>query len=160
MNGFTVCKLHYYDPHLLVSCELQALYSLLLIYFIVTFMYFPWIHMFLRSKLLVICQDTVLIYVLYFLWFYYSLDSEFLASTSIDGSARIWKSDGVPVTSLTRGSVCFINLVYECVFRVVTCFTKNHIYFKISAGWENWTLPVFKRWDKTISILYCSKRHV
>lgn len=34
----------------------------------------------------------------------FSLDSEFLASTSTDGSARIWKSDGVPVASLTRGS--------------------------------------------------------
>ncbi|VFQ62682.1 unnamed protein product [Cuscuta campestris] len=33
----------------------------------------------------------------------FSLDSEFLASTSTDGTARIWKtSDGVPVTSLTR----------------------------------------------------------
>ncbi|KAI5648520.1 hypothetical protein M9H77_34525 [Catharanthus roseus] len=34
----------------------------------------------------------------------FSLDSEFLASTSTDGSARIWKTDGVPVTSLTRNS--------------------------------------------------------
>lgn len=34
-----------------------------------------------------------------------SLDSEFLASTSADGSARIWKiNDGVPLTSLTRNS--------------------------------------------------------
>ncbi|XP_058110327.1 SEC12-like protein 1 [Magnolia sinica] len=34
-----------------------------------------------------------------------SLDSEFLASTSTDGSARIWKIDeGVPLTSLTHGS--------------------------------------------------------
>ncbi|KAI7990163.1 SEC12-like protein 1 [Camellia lanceoleosa] len=31
------------------------------------------------------------------------LDSEFLATTSTDGSARIWKTnDGVPLTSLTR----------------------------------------------------------
>ncbi|KAJ9540216.1 hypothetical protein OSB04_026722 [Centaurea solstitialis] len=35
----------------------------------------------------------------------FSLDSEFLASTSTDGSARIWNAnDGVPVTSLTRNS--------------------------------------------------------
>ncbi|KAL3523530.1 hypothetical protein ACH5RR_016364 [Cinchona calisaya] len=34
----------------------------------------------------------------------FSLDSEFLASTSTDGSARIWKTDGVPVTTLTRNS--------------------------------------------------------
>ncbi|CAH9137560.1 unnamed protein product [Cuscuta epithymum] len=35
----------------------------------------------------------------------FSLDSEFLASTSTDGAARIWKtSDGVPVTSLTRNT--------------------------------------------------------
>ncbi|CAL5404297.1 unnamed protein product [Camellia sinensis] len=35
----------------------------------------------------------------------FSLDSEFLATTSTDGSARIWKAnDGVPVTSLTRNS--------------------------------------------------------
>uniref|UniRef100_A0A5B7BZW7 Putative SEC12-like protein 1 n=1 Tax=Davidia involucrata TaxID=16924 RepID=A0A5B7BZW7_DAVIN len=35
----------------------------------------------------------------------FSLDSEFLASTSTDGSARIWKAnDGVPLTSLTRNS--------------------------------------------------------
>lgn len=34
-----------------------------------------------------------------------SLDSEFLASTSTDGSARIWKiNDGVPLASLTRNS--------------------------------------------------------
>ncbi|CAL5363414.1 unnamed protein product [Camellia sinensis] len=33
----------------------------------------------------------------------FSLDSEFLATTSTDGSARIWKTnDGVPLTSLTR----------------------------------------------------------
>ncbi|KAG5557166.1 hypothetical protein RHGRI_007435 [Rhododendron griersonianum] len=35
----------------------------------------------------------------------FSLDSEFLATTSSDGSGRIWKADdGVPVTSLTRNS--------------------------------------------------------
>ncbi|KAL3838244.1 hypothetical protein ACJIZ3_022835 [Penstemon smallii] len=34
-----------------------------------------------------------------------SLDSEFLASTSVDGSARIWNtSDGSPITTLTRNS--------------------------------------------------------
>ncbi|ONK75720.1 uncharacterized protein A4U43_C03F19840 [Asparagus officinalis] len=34
-----------------------------------------------------------------------SLDSEFLASTSTDGSARIWKiNDGVPLTALTRNA--------------------------------------------------------
>ncbi|CAA6653738.1 unnamed protein product [Spirodela intermedia] len=34
-----------------------------------------------------------------------SLDSEFLSSTSVDGTARIWKiSDGVPLTTLTRDS--------------------------------------------------------
>ncbi|RVW76195.1 SEC12-like protein 1 [Vitis vinifera] len=33
------------------------------------------------------------------------LDTEFLASTSTDGSARIWKiNDGVPLTTLTRNS--------------------------------------------------------
>ncbi|KAF6174015.1 hypothetical protein GIB67_039966, partial [Kingdonia uniflora] len=33
------------------------------------------------------------------------LDSEFLASTSTDGSARIWNiNEGVPLTSLTRNS--------------------------------------------------------
>lgn len=35
----------------------------------------------------------------------FSLDSEFLASTSTDGSARIWNtSDGAPVATLTRNS--------------------------------------------------------
>lgn len=35
----------------------------------------------------------------------FSLDTEFLASTSTDGSARIWKiNDGVPLTTLTRNS--------------------------------------------------------
>ncbi|CAK7325348.1 unnamed protein product [Dovyalis caffra] len=35
----------------------------------------------------------------------FSLDSEFLASTSTDGSARIWKAeDGSPVATLTRNS--------------------------------------------------------
>ncbi|KAH6804070.1 phosphate transporter traffic facilitator1 [Perilla frutescens var. frutescens] len=35
----------------------------------------------------------------------FSLDSEFLASASADGSARIWNtSDGTPVTTLTRNS--------------------------------------------------------
>ncbi|KAL8052006.1 hypothetical protein ABFX02_06G184200 [Erythranthe guttata] len=35
----------------------------------------------------------------------FSLDSEFLASTSTDGSARIWNtSDGTPITTLTRNS--------------------------------------------------------
>ncbi|KAF9605540.1 hypothetical protein IFM89_017559 [Coptis chinensis] len=35
----------------------------------------------------------------------FSLDTEFLASTSTDGSTRVWKiDDGVPLTSLTRNS--------------------------------------------------------
>ncbi|XP_075647137.1 SEC12-like protein 1 [Castanea sativa] len=35
----------------------------------------------------------------------FSLDSEFLASTSTDGAARIWKTeDGAPLTTLTRNS--------------------------------------------------------
>ncbi|XP_022990379.1 SEC12-like protein 1 [Cucurbita maxima] len=35
----------------------------------------------------------------------FSLDSEFLASTSSDGSARVWKTDdGVPITTLTRSA--------------------------------------------------------
>ncbi|GMI67509.1 hypothetical protein HRI_000420200 [Hibiscus trionum] len=35
----------------------------------------------------------------------FSLDSEFLASTSTDGSARIWKADdGIPLTTLARNS--------------------------------------------------------
>ncbi|XP_038884218.1 SEC12-like protein 1 [Benincasa hispida] len=35
----------------------------------------------------------------------FSLDSEFLASTSNDGSARVWKTDdGVPITTLTRSA--------------------------------------------------------
>lgn len=35
----------------------------------------------------------------------FSLDSEFLASTSTDGSARIWNTnDGAPITTLTRNS--------------------------------------------------------
>ncbi|KGN63031.1 SEC12-like protein 1 [Cucumis sativus] len=35
----------------------------------------------------------------------FSLDSEFLASTSSDGSARVWKTDdGVPITTLTRNT--------------------------------------------------------
>ncbi|KAI4346445.1 hypothetical protein L6164_007340 [Bauhinia variegata] len=35
----------------------------------------------------------------------FSLDSEYLASTSTDGSARIWKTeDGVPLTTLSRNS--------------------------------------------------------
>ncbi|XP_061996515.1 SEC12-like protein 1 [Rosa rugosa] len=47
----------------------------------------------------------------------FSLDSEFLASTSTDGSARIWKTeDGVPVTTLTRDSDEKIELC---------CFSKD-----------------------------------
>lgn len=42
---------------------------------------------------------------------YSSLDSEFLASTSTDGAARIWKmEDCVPLTTLTRNSVWLIHL--------------------------------------------------
>lgn len=37
---------------------------------------------------------------------YSSLDSEFLASTSNDGSGRVWKTDdGVPITTLSRSAV-------------------------------------------------------
>lgn len=36
-----------------------------------------------------------------------SLDSEFLATTSTDGSARIWKAeDGFPLSTLERSGVC------------------------------------------------------
>ncbi|PRQ56464.1 putative transcription factor WD40-like family [Rosa chinensis] len=62
----------------------------------------------------------------------FSLDSEFLASTSTDGSARIWKmEDGVPVTTLTRDSDEKIELC---------CFSKDG--------------------KKTLSILHSSKRYV
>lgn len=45
----------------------------------------------------------------------FSLDSEFLASTSTDGSARIWKTDdGVPLTTLTRNSVRSNEDCYIC----------------------------------------------
>lgn len=54
--------------------------------------------------------ETLMILILTILSFiffpYFSLDSEFLASTSTDGSARIWKiEDGVPLTTLSRNSV-------------------------------------------------------
>ncbi|KAK6136146.1 hypothetical protein DH2020_030119 [Rehmannia glutinosa] len=46
-----------------------------------------------------------LLYFLIMLAVCLDLDSEFLASTSTDGSARIWNtSDGAPVTTLTRNS--------------------------------------------------------
>jgi WD40 repeat protein len=36
----------------------------------------------------------------------YSLDSEFLVSTSFDGSARLWKlTDGTPLMNLDRSAV-------------------------------------------------------
>lgn len=53
---------------------------------------------------------------------YTSLDSEFLASTSTDGSARIWKTDGVPVTSLTRNSVCVMQSIYLILVASVILF--------------------------------------
>lgn len=48
-----------------------------------------------------------------------SLDSEFLVSTSIDGSARIWKvDDGSPLINLTRSPVHYDNLM--CIFFNIT----------------------------------------
>jgi WD40 repeat protein len=47
-----------------------------------------------------------------FLPFSYSLDSEFLVSTSTDGSARIWNIDeGAPLVNLTRSLVQYDNLL-------------------------------------------------
>lgn len=48
-----------------------------------------------------------------------SLDSEFLVSTSIDGSARIWKVDeGSPLVNLTRSPVYYDNLLYFSIMIV------------------------------------------
>lgn len=61
-----------------------------------------------------------------------SLDSEFLASTSTDGSARIWKTDdGVPITSLTRNSVCYI-------------LATDSYTPLLSAYWQTYTLSFYR----------------
>ncbi|XP_010267358.1 PREDICTED: SEC12-like protein 1 [Nelumbo nucifera] len=69
----------------------------------------------------------------------FSLDSEFLASTSTDGSARIWKAnDGVPLTSLTRNS----DEKIECC-RFSRDGTKPFLFCTVQKG----NKPVTAVWD-------------
>ncbi|PIA54885.1 hypothetical protein AQUCO_00901055v1 [Aquilegia coerulea] len=80
----------------------------------------------------------------------FSLDSEFLASTSTDGSARIWKIDeGIPLTSLTRNSEEKI----ECC-RFSKDGTKPFLFCTVQKGdkavtavWDisNWNRIGYKR---------------
>ncbi|PWA91172.1 phosphate transporter traffic facilitator1 [Artemisia annua] len=63
-----------------------------------------------------------------------SLDSEFLATTSTDGSARIWNAaDGVPVNSLTRNSDEKIELC-----RFSKDGTKPFLFCTVQKGTELW----------------------
>ncbi|MQL80763.1 hypothetical protein Taro_013217 [Colocasia esculenta] len=91
-----------------------------------------------------------------------SLDSEFLASTSTDGSARIWKiSDSVPLTSLARNS----DEKIECC-RFSRDGTKPFLFCTIQKGnmvvtavWDisNWNKIGIKRFlRKPISTLSIS----
>lgn len=65
----------------------------------------------------------------------FSLDTEFLASTSTDGSARIWKiNEGVPLTSLTRNSDEKIEL---CRFSMDG--TKPFLFCTIRKGDKSFT---------------------
>ncbi|KAK3035021.1 hypothetical protein RJ639_033935 [Escallonia herrerae] len=75
----------------------------------------------------------------------FSLDSEFLASTSTDGSARIWKiNDGVPLTSLTRNSDEKIELC-----RFSKDGTKPFLFCTVQKGNKSvtavWDISTWKR---------------
>ena len=87
-----------------------------------------------------------------------SLDSEYLVSTSTDGSARIWKTeDGFPLTTLTRNSVCLFNWILA-VWRLIYLLSWYLIACSFAAGWKDSIVSIFQGWDKTISVLHCSKR--
>lgn len=92
---------------------------------------------------------------------YFSLDSEFLASTSTDGSARIWKiEDGVPLTTLSRNSVCCIwfKYLWQDLY-AVNCTTWSKFFFFVSLGWKNWIMSLFQGWNQTIFIWLGSERY-
>nr|CAD1818331.1 unnamed protein product [Ananas comosus var. bracteatus] len=91
-----------------------------------------------------------------------SLDSEFLVSTSTDGSARIWKiNDGAPLTNLTRNS----NEKIECC-RFSRDGTKPFLFCTIekngkvvTAVWDisTWNRIGYKRLlGKPVSVLSIS----
>lgn len=62
-----------------------------------------------------------------------SLDSEFLASTSTDGSARIWNTiDGVPLATLTRNTVCFQFTTFNYNIHFVVCLRFVETLFVLS----------------------------
>lgn len=93
----------------------------------------------------------------------FSLDSEFLVSTSVDGSARIWKtSEGVPLTSLTRDS----DEKIECC-RFSMDGTKPFLFCTIQKGGRVvtavWDISTWKRIGhkklarKPISVLSTSR---
>ncbi|KAL5709688.1 hypothetical protein ACHQM5_020348 [Ranunculus cassubicifolius] len=68
----------------------------------------------------------------------FSLDSEFLASTSTDGSARVWKlEDGIPLNNLTRHS----DEKIECC-RFSKDGTKPFLFCSVQKG------------DKSITVVY------
>ncbi|CAH1438087.1 unnamed protein product [Lactuca virosa] len=75
----------------------------------------------------------------------FSLDSEFLASTSTDGSARIWNAnDGVPVNSLTRTSDEKIELC-----RFSKDGTKPFLFCTVQKGNKSITVVWdISTWDK------------
>ena len=90
------------------------------------------------------------------------MDSEFLATTSIDGSARIWKAeDGFPLSTLERSGVCdnqsqslhFDPLCFRTHASLFTC-----IFFLIyadSVQEENIELCRFSK-DGTKPFLFCA----
>lgn len=82
----------------------------------------------------------------------FSLDSEFLASTSTDGSARIWKiDDGVPLTSLTRNSDEKIELC-----RFSKDGTKPFLFCTVQKGAKSLTAV----WDMSTWNKIGHKRHL
>ncbi|KAK3145783.1 hypothetical protein QOZ80_3BG0257430 [Eleusine coracana subsp. coracana] len=91
-----------------------------------------------------------------------SLDSEFLVSTSIDGSARIWNIDeGVPLVNLTRSSdekieYCRFSRDGRKPFLFCT-LVKGHDFLTMALGISNWKRIGYKRLStKPISTLSVS----
>ncbi|GJM96938.1 hypothetical protein PR202_ga13818 [Eleusine coracana subsp. coracana] len=91
-----------------------------------------------------------------------SLDSEFLVSTSIDGSARIWNIDeGVPLVNLTRSSdekieYCRFSRDGRKPFLFCT-LVKGHDVLTMALGISNWKRIGYKRLSaKPVSTLSVS----
>lgn len=114
--------------------------------------YFIWFKFYRTSLCIMKLLNFYLSYIFFVLSFLSlsSLDSEFLASTSTDGSARIWKTDdGVPLTTLARKTVWLSGtLVQQFGAIFLASVTSFEFFHFVSCRMKRLSYVVFLRMEQ------------